>query len=185
MGTFDRATTGIAGLDDVLHGGLLPNQIYLLEGDPGTGKTTMALQFLLAGRDRGEKGLYITLSESKGELDAMAAAHGWSLDDVAFCELIPTEAQLSPESQYTFFHPEEVELHATVQGLVREVVMVRPARLVIDSLAELRLLAQEPQRYSRQALALKRYFENGSCTVLLLDDRTAANVERQLHSIVH
>ncbi len=185
MSNLDRATTGIAGLDDVLHGGLMPHQVYLLEGDPGTGKTTLAMQFLLAGRERGERGLYVTLSESKAELEAMAASHGWSLEGIEVFELIPTEARLSPESQYTFFHPEEVELHETVQGLIREVEAVKPARLVIDSLAELRLLAQEPQRYRRQALALKRYFEGGECTVLLLDDRTSQTVERQLHSIVH
>jgi circadian clock protein KaiC len=185
MSNSDRTTTGVAGLDDVLGGGLLSNQVYLLEGEPGTGKTTLALQFLLAGRARGDTGLYITLSESKAELAAMAASHGWSLDGISLCELIPTEAHLSPESQYTFFHPEEVELHETVQALIREVETVRPARLIIDSLAELRLLALEPQRYRRQALALKRYFENGECTVLLLDDRTTEMAERQLHSIVH
>jgi circadian clock protein KaiC len=181
----ERATTGIPGLDNVLQGGLLPNQVYLIEGDPGTGKTTLALQFLLAGEERSEKGLYITLSESRAELKAMATSHGWSLDRIEICELIPTEAQLSPDAQYTFFHSEEVELHETVQALIREVETARPARLVIDSLSELRLLSEEPQRYRRQALALKRYFESSTCTVLLLDDRTSQSVERQLHGIVH
>lgn len=179
------ASTGIAGLDEVLHGGLARDHVYLLEGDPGTGKTTMALQFLLAGAEQGETGLYITLSESAAELRAVAASHGWSIDSIHIFELTPSEAQLQPENQYTFFHPEEIELSQTVQNILHEVEARKPSRLVIDSLAELRLLSQEPQRYRRQALALKQYFEKKPCTVLLLDDRTSQSMERQLHSVVH
>src|SRR5579884_1376059 len=179
------ASTGIAGLDEVLHGGFARDHVYLVEGDPGTGKTTLALQFLLAGAEQGETGLYVTLSESAAELHAVGVSHGWALDRVHIFELTPSEAQLHPDNQYTFFHPEEIELGQTVQEILRQVEAIGPSRLVIDSLAELRLLAQEPQRYRRQALALKQYFEHKPCTVLLLDDRTSQNMERQLHSVVH
>jgi len=183
--TTSRASTGIAGLDQVLHGGLARDHAYLLEGDPGTGKTTLALQFLLAGARAGEQTLFVTLSESAAELRAAAASHGWSLDPIRLFELTPSEAQLQPENQYTFFHPEEVELGQTVQNILRIVDEVKPTRVVLDSLSELRLLAQEQQRYRRQALALKQYFEGKPCTVLLLDDRTSQTMERQLHSVVH
>jgi circadian clock protein KaiC len=178
-------STGIPGLDEVLHGGLPRHHVYLIEGDPGTGKTTLAMHFLRAGVELGEPVLYITLSESAAELRAMAASHGWSLEGISILELIPSEAQLNPKNQYTFFHPEEIELGQTVQNILKEIESRGPARLVIDSLAELRLLAQDPQRYRRQALALKQYFTGKPCTVLLLDDRTSQTPERQLHSVVH
>ena len=179
------ASTGIPGLDEIFHGGFPRHHVYLIEGDPGTGKTTLALHFLMAGAKLGERTLYVTLSESAAELRAMATSHGWSLDNVTIIELIPSEAQLNPRNQYTFFHPEEIELGQTVQNILHEVERVEPARLVIDSLAELRLLAQDPQRYRRQALALKQYFNGKPCTVLLLDDRTSQTQDRQLHSVVH
>jgi circadian clock protein KaiC len=179
------ASSGVSGLDEVLRGGFARDHVYLVEGDPGTGKTTLALQFLLAGAEHGETVLYVTLSESAAELHAVGKAHGWSLDAVRIFELAPSEAQLLPDNQYTFFHPEEIELSQTVQNILRQVEEVQPSRLVIDSLAELRLLAQQPQRYRRQALALKQYFVQKPCTVLLLDDRTSQTSERQLHSVVH
>ena len=180
-----QTSTGISGLNDILHGGLPKDRIYLVEGDPGTGKTTLAMQFALEGVRSGGKALYVTLSETKGELVAMARSHGWSLDGLEIFELIPVEANLTADSQYTFFHSEEVELGETVRTLLEKVSSIEPTYLVIDSLAELRLLAQDHQRYRRQVLALKHYFAGKSTTALLLDDRTSADKEKQLHSIVH
>jgi circadian clock protein KaiC len=179
-----RAKTGVAGLDTILGGGLIQDHVYLIEGDPGTGKTTLAMTFLLAGLEQGEAGLYVTMSESRDELLVIAAVHGWSLDGLEIFELTPTEANL-PEDQYSFFHPEEIELSETVQTILKKVEEVKPRRLVLDSMAELRLLTREPQRYRKQALALKRYFQDKQCTVLMLDDRTSGGPERELHSIVH
>lgn len=179
-----RVSTGVAGLDEVLGGGLIRDHVYLVEGDPGTGKTTLALSFLRAGLRLGEPCLYITMSESRAELHAIADSHHWSLEGIHITELTPSEADVSGD-QYTFFHPEEIELGETVQKMLSEVDRLKPKRVVLDSLAELRLLAQEPQRYRRQALAIKRYFEDKDCTVLLLDDRTSQTGEKQLHSIVH
>jgi circadian clock protein KaiC len=181
----DRARTGAPGLDDVMSGGFTRNHVYLLEGDPGTGKTTLALQFLMEGVREGERCLFITLSETKAELHKVAAGHGWSLDSIEIAEIIPVEAELKPEMQYTVFHPEEVELGQTTQLLMEEVERVQPSRLVIDSLAELRLLAEDTRRYRRQVLALKQYLTNRNLTVLLLDDRTSRTEDRQLHSVVH
>jgi circadian clock protein KaiC len=180
-----QTSTGIPGLNDVLHGGLPKDRIYLVEGDPGTGKTTLAMQFALEGVRGGGKSLYVTLSETKGELIAMAQSHGWSLEGLEIFELIPVEANLTAESQYTFFHSEEVELGETVRSILEHVSARQPTHLVIDSLAELRLLAQDPQRYRRQVLALKHYFAGKYTTALLLDDRTSSDKEKQLHSIVH
>ena len=178
-------STGIPGLDQILPGGLPKDRVYLVEGHPGTGKTTMALQFLLAGAARHEAGLYVTLSESRRELEAVSRSHGWSLEGLEIFELTPSEAGLNADDQYTFFHPEEVELERTVQTILEIVQRVRPKRLVLDSLAELRLLAREPTHYRKQALAFKQYFDGKECTVLLLDDRTSEATEKQLHSIVH
>src|SRR5438045_9000028 len=137
-----RISTGVQGLDEVVFGGLPRNRIYLVDGDPGTGKTTLAMQFVMEGVRRGGRGLYISLSETIGELQAMAESHGWSLDGIAMTELIPVEANLDPASQYTFFHAEEVELGETVKNLMDRVAASDQTHLVIDSLAELRLLSQ-------------------------------------------
>ena len=179
------AITGIEGLDDILNGGLPRNHLYLLEGDPGTGKTTLALQFLLAGVADGEKGLYVTLSESKRELQAVAVSHGWDLSSIPIFEMTPSEEQLTPEAQYTVFHPSDLELSDTTNSVLQQVEKIGPQRVVFDSLSELRMLAREPLRYRRQILALKQYFAGRNCTVLLLDDRTAGEHDLQLQSIAH
>ena len=180
----DQALTGILGLDDVLAGGLPRNRLYLVEGTPGTGKTTLALQFLLEGQRRGERGMYITLSETADELRASAATHGWSLDSITVVELVP-EADLGAEQEQTLLHPAEFELGETTGRILEQIEQERPARLVLDSLSELRLLAQTALRYRRQVLALKHRFTNHGCTVLLLDDQTAESRDLQLHSLVH
>ena len=182
-----RLRSGIAGLDDILHGGIPEGHIYLVEGDPGTGKTTLAMQFLLAGASAGERTLYITLSESREELQATAREHGWPVEDLCIAEMIPPEDDLKPEAQYTVFHPSEVELADTISAIFREVDAVKPQRLVFDSLSELRMLARDPLRYRRQILALKRHLSGANCTVLLIDDRTAQpdNSDLQLQSIAH
>jgi circadian clock protein KaiC len=177
--------TGIAGLDDILGGGLTANRLYLVEGDPGSGKTTLALQYLLEGRRLGEAGLYVTLSETKDELASVASSHGWTLDGIHICELIPSEESLLPEAQSRMFHPSEVELSETTKAVLQEVERIRPVRVVFDSLSEMRLLAQNPLRYRRQILALKQFFSGRKCTVLLLDDRTSEEADLQLHSLAH
>src|SRR3954447_15191002 len=177
--------TGIAGFDDIIGGGFTRNRLYLVEGNPGSGKTTLALQYLLEGARLGERGLYITLSETAEELRAVAASHGWSLDGVDLVELIPSDDSLTPDSQYTMFHPSEVELAETTKAVLLEVERINPARVVFDSLSEMRLLAQNSLRYRRQILALKQFFIGRQCTVLLLDDRTAETTDLQLQSIAH
>ncbi len=181
----NRIKTGIEGLDDILEGGLPSGHLYLVEGDPGTGKTTLALQFLLAAIAAGESALYVTLSESAKELREVAASHGWSLEKVQIFELLPDEEALRPERQYTVFHPAEVELGDTTKAIVAKVEEVNPTRVVIDSLSELRMLAQDPLRYRRQILAFKQYFSGKQRTVLLLDDRTNTDRDLQLQSIAH
>ncbi len=180
-----RSQTGIQGLDDILFGGLPSRHLYLVEGDPGTGKTTLALQFLLEGLKRGEKGLYVTLSESKAELLGVAESHGWSLEQMPIFEMTPQEEDIRPDAQYTVFHPSEIELADTTSSVLKQVDEVQPARVVFDSLSELRMLARDPLRYRRQILGLKRYFSGRNCTVLLLDDRTAEGNDLQLQSIAH
>ena len=180
-----RISTGSSGLDDILGGGFDANRMYLYEGRPGTGKTTIALQFLLKGAEFGERVLYITLSETKRELNLVARRHGWSLKDVDIFELVPAETTLDPERQLTVFHPAEVELSETTSLIFKEVERINPTRVVFDSLSELRLLAQNPLRYRRQVLALKHFFTNRSCTVVLLDDLSSAQDDLQLHSIAH
>ncbi len=181
----ERIETGVPGLDDILHGGLPKDHMYLLEGDPGTGKTTLALQFLLAGIRKGEKVLYITLSESKKELEQVVQSHGWSLDSLLIYEMVPAEDDLRPEAQYTVFHPSEVEFADTITSILKQVDIIQPERIVFDSLSELRMLARETLKYRRQILALKRYFAGRNCTVLLLDDRTGEGHDLQLQSIAH
>lgn len=180
-----RIDTGVSGLNDILSGGLPSGQMYLLEGIPGTGKTTIALQFIRTAILAGEKALYITLSESKRELEASARSHGWSNSDFEIAEFVPEEAILSPEQQYTVFHPSEVELAGTITKLIELIEKVKPVRLVIDSLSELRLLAADTMRYRRQLLALKQFFAGRATTVLLLDDRSAEGSDMQLQSIAH
>ncbi len=180
-----RVDTGVVGLNEILSGGLPSGQMYLLEGTPGTGKTTIAMQFIRTGILAGERALYITLSESKRELEASARSHGWASDELAIAEFIPEEASLSPSQQYTVFHPSEVELATTIQKLTGLIEEQRPTRLVIDSLSELRLLAADTMRYRRQLLALKQFFAGRDTTVLLLDDRSAEGSDMQLQSIAH
>ncbi|MBX9583698.1 MAG: AAA family ATPase [Gemmataceae bacterium] len=180
-----RSATGIPGLDDILGGGFTPHRVYLVEGDPGSGKTTLALQYLLEGRRAGERGLYVTLSETKAELVDVARSHGWSLDGIDLIELVPREDDLEPDNQYAMFQPAEVELGVTTKAVLAEVERVSPARVVIDSLSEIRLLAQSPLRYRRQILALKQYFIGRACTVLLLDDKTSERHDLHLQSIAH
>ena len=182
-GTF--LSSGISGLDDVLQGGFTRNRLYLIEGLPGSGKTTLALQFLIEGVKQGEPVLYITLSETKTELHAVAASHDMSLDGIRIHEVLPPESILNPEEQYTIFHPTDVEMSATTRDILAVMEAVQPTRVVLDSLSELQLLASNPLMYRRQVLALKQYFTNRSCTALLLDDRTAENGDLQVRSIAH
>jgi circadian clock protein KaiC len=179
-----RASTGVPGLDDILGGGLPRHHLYLVEGTPGSGKTTLALQFLRRGMEDGEKGLYITLSETADELQTVAASHGWSLKGLEVFELI-TQEGLSPESEQSILHPADIELGETTRGVMSAVERLEPKRVVFDSLSEMRLLAQNPLRYRRQVLALKSFFASRGCTVLLLDDRSADYDDVQLHSIAH
>lgn len=182
--TQERASTGVAGLDDVLGGGLPTKHLYLVEGNPGSGKTTLGLQFLMQGVRTGEKGLYVTLSETGEELRTVAASHGWSLEGIEVFELVSNEG-LGPEAEQSILHPSEIELGETVRGVMAAVERIRPLRVVFDSLSEMRLLAQNPLRYRRQVLALKKYFAEQACTVLMLDDRSTKDTELQLHSIAH
>lgn len=181
----DRISTGIEGLDYILKGGLPKNRLYLVQGNPGTGKTTVGLQFLLEGERKGENGLYITLSESKEELISVGRSHGWSLDHLNIHDLTVSGSSLTDDSRYTIFHPAEVELDETTKAVLDEVERVNPARVVFDSLSEMRMLASEPLRFRRQILALKQYFIGKQCTVMLLDDRTMEYTDRQLESIAH
>lgn len=176
---------GVPGLDFILGGGLARNRIYLVQGDPGAGKTTLAMQFLLEGIRRGEPGLYITLSETKEELNAVADSHGWSLEGIHLFELSTIEELLRGETDNTFFRPSEVELARTTEALLSEVERLKPARIVFDSLSEMRMLAETPLRYRRQILQFKQYFAGRSSTVLFLDDRSAGRNDLQVESIAH
>jgi circadian clock protein KaiC len=180
-----RVGTGCSGLDNILSGGLPRGRLYLIEGDPGAGKTTLALQFMREGVSKRERALYITLSESRADLNHASQSHGMSLENVEIVELLPNEGDLLPEQQYTVFHPAEVELNDRMQRIVKEIQRVRPDRLVIDALSELRMLAKDPLRYRRQILSLKDFMAGQECTVLLLDDRSSRDPDLQLHSIVH
>lgn len=182
--TTTRCSSGCAGLDDVLKGGFPAGHFYLVEGEPGTGKTTLALQFIAEGLKGGENVLYATLSESSSELMAVAAVHGLKVDQSAVLEVRPSDQDLRPEGQYTVFHPAEVELNDRIQTIMAEVDRRKPNRLVIDALSEVRMLAKDPLRYRRQVLSLKEYAPE-NCTVILLDDRSSRYVDLELHSIVH
>ena len=178
-------STGIAGLDEVLSGGLTRDRLYLVEGAPGSGKTTLALQFLVEGARLGEKVLYITLSETSVELRAVATAHGWTLENVPIHEVLPSEKVLDPDEQYTIFHPGDVESGATTRGILEAVNEYRPTRVVLDSLSELQLLATNSLIYRRQVLAFKQFFATRSCTALFLDDNSGKGTEMEVRSIAH
>lgn len=180
----ERISTGIPGMDDVLDGGLPAHRLYLLEGEPGSGKTTVGLQFLRAGIDAGEKVLYVTLSESEEELAGVASSHGWTLDGIEMFELGSSKT-LDMSSDQSVLHPSELELGETTDSILECVVRLDPDRLVIDSLSELRLLAQDSLRYRRQILALKRFFATRRCTVLMLDDKSSRGTGLHVHSISH
>lgn len=179
------ARTGVPGLDAVLNGGLARRRLFLIEGSPGSGKTTLALQFLIEGANSGEAALYVTLSETQEQLESSASTHGMNLSGVSFLELIPSSGLLDGEEQYTMFQPSEVELAATTKAILEGVERIKPKRVVIDSLSDLRLVAGNPLRYRRQILALKQFFGDLDCTILLLDDMTASDHDLQVHSIAH
>ncbi len=186
----DRATTGrdrtgVDGLDDVLGGGLPSNRVYLCKGEPGVGKTTLALQFLREGVRAGERTLYITLSETESEIRQVADSHGWSLDGIDLYELSSAEQTLRLDDENTLYAPADVELKEIMRVLLDEVERVKPRRVVFDSLSEIRLLAQAPIRYRRQLLSLKQHFVGRDCTVLLLDDRRGDDPDHQVESLTH
>jgi len=184
-GRNERYATGVSGLDSILNGGLIPRRLYLLDGDPGAGKTTFALHYLLEGVKQGDSCLYVTLSETREELTAGAQSHGWTLDGIDIVELVADAKELDGENDLTMLNPSEVELTDTTRKVLDAVQRLKPKRMVFDSLSELRLLAQNSLRYRRQILALKQFFVGRECTVLLLDDRTAEGPDLQLHSIAH
>jgi circadian clock protein KaiC len=177
--------TGVPGLDDVLSGGYADSSLHLIEGAPGAGKTTLALQFLLDGQTKGERGLYITLSETRAELMRNAQAHGWSLDGLDIFELVPPELTLNPKQDQTVLYASDLELGETVDMVLKEIERVQPKRVVFDSVAEIRLLSQNALRYRRQILALKHYLSKQACTALFLDDLTQDAGETSLHSLAH
>ena len=182
----EKAATGVGGLDDILVGGLARGHLFLLEGNPGTGKTTIALKFLIEGASRGERGLYVTLSETERELRAGAASHGWTLDgNINIYELVPPESLLDDDQQQSLLYSSDLELGETTRLIFETIEKVKPSRIVLDSLSEIRLLAQSSLRYRRQILALKHYFARVGATVLMLDDLTSDSHDKTVHSIVH
>jgi circadian clock protein KaiC len=180
-----RLSTGITGLDNILHGGLAKGFLYLVEGSPGAGKTTLALQFLIAGAKKGEKGLYISLAESEAELRYVADSHGMDLKNVEICKISPPEIAGDAGKQYTVFQPAEVELSDVLETILTKVRELNPSRVIIDSMSELRMLARDSLRYRRQVLSLKQFFEGRDCTTLLLDERFKDNEESQVQTIAH
>jgi circadian clock protein KaiC len=180
------AATGVDGLDDVLVGGLRRGRVYLLEGTPGTGKTTIAARFLLEGAERGETGLYITLSETEAELRETAKSHGWEFSElVEIFELVPPESLLDGDQQQSLLYSSDLELGETTQRIFEAIERHNPQRVVLDSLSEIRLLAQSSLRYRRQVLALKHYFSRNDSTVLMLDDLTTETLDKTVHSVAH
>lgn len=184
--TTSKAATGISGLDDILAGGLSRRHVFLLEGEPGTGKTTVALHFLQAGADAGERCLYITLSETDRELREGATSHGWELgENISIFELTPPESLLNAEHHQSLLYSSDLELGEATRQIFEVVERVKPTRVVIDSLSEIRLLAQSSLRYRRQILAIKHYFARYDATVLLLDDLTTEALDKTVHSVAH
>jgi len=183
--TSSKAALGVQGLDDITAGGLARGRLFLLEGSPGTGKTTIALQFLMAGAAEGERSLYITLSETEDELRASATSHGWSLDGIDIFELVPPESLLDEEQQQSLLYSSDLELGETTKRIFQAFQNVKPQRVVLDSLSEIRLLAQSSLRYRRQILALKHYFSRSGATVLMLDDLSSEANDRTMHSVAH
>jgi circadian clock protein KaiC len=181
----EKCATGVPGLDDILGGGLPKSCLYLVEGNPGVGKTTLAMRFLMHGRDTGEKCLYVTLSESKAELTAVAQSHGWDLEGIRIIELSTIDRAIGDKGPTTLFQSAEVELTQLIRLIMEQIDREKPSRVVLDSLSEVRLLAQSPVRYRREILRLKQRMSERGCTVLLLDDRTSIGSDVQVHSIVH
>jgi circadian clock protein KaiC len=181
----DAVATGVPGLDYVTAGGFARASLHLIEGSPGAGKTTMALQFLMDGRDRGERGLYVSLSETRDELIHNAATHGWVLDGIDIFELIPPELTLDPQQDQSVLYASDLELGETVGMVMKEVERLKPHRVVFDSVSEIRLLSQSPLRHRRQVLALKHFIAKQGCTALFLDDLTQEIEETSLHSLAH
>jgi circadian clock protein KaiC len=181
----DKAALGVAGLDDITRGGLARGRLYLLEGSPGTGKTTIATQFLMAGAEGGESSLYITLSETEDELRAGAASHGWDLKGIELFELVPPESLLDDDQQQSLLYSSDLELGETTRRIFEAFERTKPQRVVLDSLSEIRLLAQSSLRYRRQILALKHYFARSGATVLMLDDLSSEANDRTMHSVAH
>ncbi|MEF2551674.1 ATPase domain-containing protein [Aurantimonas sp. A2-1-M11] len=185
-GVRTMARTGVPGLDDILSGGLSTGHVFLLEGNPGTGKTTVALRFLLTGAEEGEKGLYITLSETDRELREGARSHGWTIgENIDVFELVPPEALLDADREQSLLYSSDLELGEATKSIFEAFERVKPARVVLDSLSEIRLLAQSSLRYRRQILAMKHYFARHGATVLLLDDLTSEAMDRTVHSVAH
>jgi circadian clock protein KaiC len=181
-----RASTGIVGLDNILDGGLARNRLHLLEGSPGTGKTTIALHFLLEGAAAGERGIYVSLAETERELREGARSHGWTIGElVEILELVPPESVLDPEQQQSLLYSSDLELGETITRIFDSIARLKPMRVVIDSLSEIRLLAQSSLRYRRQILGLKHYFAQNNSTVVMLDDLTTESTDRAVHSIAH
>ena len=183
--TSSKAELGVQGLDDITKGGLARGRLFLLEGSPGTGKTTIAMQFLMDGAAKGERALYITLSETEDELRASAASHGWSLDGIDIFELVPPESLLDEDQQQSLLYSSDLELGETTKRIFEAFQRVKPDRVVLDSLSEIRLLAQSSLRYRRQILALKHYFARSGATVLMLDDLSSEANDRTMHSVAH
>jgi circadian clock protein KaiC len=182
----ERCRTGIPGLDYILGGGFPKERSYLIQGEPGAGKTTLGLQFLLEGVKQGEKSLYVTLSETKQELEQVAHSHGWDIDQLSILDLTTLEQRIPVDATTTLFHPYEVELSETTKVILSEMERLRPERVIFDSLSEMRMLTENPLRYRRQMLFLKQFFSKQKCTVLMLDDKTSSTTrDLQINSIAH